>query len=118
MKIKVLGRISREYYCHTGERGTSNIGIDESVYWDVLDAAIAQKIPIRPHAWGTMITYHFDDGFDYQPVQVAPCSTNSRRVVHVQHADGTTETDAQWWARQGELEDYRQTVDGSSYRGQ
>ena len=53
-----------------------------------------------------------------QTPQDAPKTHGGKRVVHVQRADGTTETDAQWWARQGELEDYRQTVDGSSYRGQ
>ena len=33
-------------------------------------------------------------------------------------ADGTTETDADWRARQAELEDYAATVDAASYRGQ
>lgn len=50
--------------------------------------------------------------------QDAPKTHGTKKVVHVQRADGTTETDAEFWARQGDLDDYRQTVDGSSYRGQ
>ncbi len=53
-----------------------------------------------------------------QTPQDSPETNGGKRVVHAQHLDGTTETDAQWWARQGELDDYRQSVDGSSYRGQ
>lgn len=61
----------------------------------------------------------FADG-DLPPVAVIPGAIipAGRRVVHVQHLDGTTETDAEWWARQRELDDYRQTVDAASHRGQ
>lgn len=50
--------------------------------------------------------------------QDAPKTHGGKKVVPISRADGTTETDTQWWARQGELADYRQSVDGSSYRGQ
>lgn len=72
--------------------------------------------------------YELLPGYDYdaenavywkrETAQVDPCGTNSRRVVHVQHLDGTTETDAEWWGRQGELADLAATMDAASYRGQ
>jgi hypothetical protein len=53
-----------------------------------------------------------------QTAQDGAGRTEARRVVLVHHIDGEEETDAEWLARQGELEDYRQTVGGMSYRGQ
>lgn len=53
-----------------------------------------------------------------QPAHNAPKTNGDKKVVLVHHIDGQTETDADWLARQAELDDYRQTVDGSSYRGQ
>lgn len=50
--------------------------------------------------------------------QDAPKTHGGKKVVHVQRADGTTETDAQFWARQSELADLAATMDAASYRGQ
>ncbi len=54
------------------------------------------------------------------PVAIMPGAIvpAGRRVVHVTHMDGTTETDLEWLARQAELDDYYQTVHDASYRGQ
>jgi len=72
--------------------------------------------------WELLPKYYWDDEngiyWERQPVQDAPKTHGGKKVVHVQHLDGTTEPDAAWWARQGELADYRQTVDDGSYRGQ
>ena len=102
MNIQVLGRDSEGYFYHTGEKSTRNVEITQEMYWKIRDSAVGQKIEYRAHSWYSNLMYHFDNGFDYQPVQVAPCGTNSRRL-DVQRLDGTTETDAAWWARQGEL---------------
>lgn len=118
MNIQVLGRDSRGYFYHTGEKSTRNVRIDWAEYDRISAMALAQGVEYRRHSWWTFYTVHFDNGFDYQPVPVAPGRPNSRRVVHVQHLDGTTETDAQWWARQGELADLAATMDAASYRGQ
>lgn len=50
--------------------------------------------------------------------QNSPKTHGAKKVVHISRADGTTETDAQWWARQGELADLAATMDAASYRGQ
>ena len=50
--------------------------------------------------------------------QDASKTHGDKKVVLVHHIDGKTETDADWLARQAELDDYRQTVDAASYRGQ
>ncbi len=49
------------------------------------------------------------------PGAIAPAG---RRVVHVTHLDGTTETDLEWLARQAELDDYYQTMHDASCYGQ
>lgn len=74
-----------------------------------------------------MTSYDHEDGVYWfrsnfwlfaETPQDAPKINGGKKLVHIHRADGTTETDAQWWARQDEIDDYRQTVDGSSYRGQ
>lgn len=62
----------------------------------------------------------FEHGQTLAPIAIFPGAIvpAGRRVVHVQHSDGTTETDLDWLARQYELEDYYQTVHDASYRGQ
>ncbi len=50
--------------------------------------------------------------------QDAPKTHGGKKVVHISRADGTTETDAQFLARQGELADLAATMDAASYRGQ
>ncbi len=118
MNIQVLGRDSRGYFYHTGEKSTRNVRIDRAEYDRILDAADVVNTDYRQHSHQTGSNIHFDNGFNYQPPDVAPGRPNSRRVVHVQHLDGTTETDAEWWGRQGELADLAATMDAASYRGQ
>lgn len=72
--------------------------------------------------------YELLPGYDYdaenavywkrETVQGDPKTHGARKVVHVCHIDGTTETDAEWWGRQGELADLAATMDAASYRGQ
>lgn len=118
MNIQVLGKDSRGYFYHTGEKSARNVAITEDEYNAIMVAANLQKVSRRHHSWLTVHTIHFDNGFDYQPPQDAPKTHGTKKVVHVQRADGTTETDAQFWARQGELADYAATMDAASYRGQ
>lgn len=71
----------------------------------------------RPYIAGEIVP-QFGTVVPRQPAQVGVGGTNSKRVVLVHHANGTTETDAHFWARQEELADYAATVDAASYRGQ
>ena len=118
MNIQVLGKDSRGCFCHTGEKSARNVAISRDEYERILVTAVSQKVEYRRHSWQSVYTIHFDNGFDYQTPQDAPKTHEARRVVLVRHVDGQQETDADWLARQAELDDYRQTVDAASYRGQ
>ena len=116
MNIQVLGRDSRGYFYHTGEKSARNVAISRDEYERILVTAVSQKVEYRRHSWQSVYTIHFDNGFDYQTPQDAPKTHETRRVVLAHHIDGKTETDADWLARQAELADYAATVDAASYR--
>ena len=118
MNIQVLGRDSRGYFYHTGEKSARNVAISEDEYNAIMVAVNQQKVEYRRHSWQSVYTLHFDPPFVYQPAQDAPKTHEARRVVPVRHVDGQQETDADWLARQAELADYAATVYAASYRGQ
>lgn len=118
MNIQVLGRDSDGYFYHTGEKSSRNVRIDRTEYDRILDAADKVNTDYRQHSHASGFYLHFDNGFIYQAPQDAPRTDDGKRMVAVGHINGKIETDAAWFARQAELEDYRQTVDGMSYRGQ
>ena len=118
MNIQVLGRDSRGYFYHTGEKSARNVAISRDEYERILVTAVSQKVEYRRHSWQSVYTIYFDNGFDYQTPHNAPKTHETRRVGLVHHVDGYVETDEAWLARQAELDDYRQTVDAASSRGQ
>ena len=65
-----------------------------------------------------LATYDPEDGvyWFYSNKSGLAETPQDKKVVLVHHIDGKTETDADWRARQAELEDYAATVDAASYR--
>lgn len=120
--IKCFGKVGNDWWYHSGERNTRNQNITRQQGMAILAAAQDANVSMRTHYHGVSTTFHFDCGpfhfNDGVPVAVFPGAIvpAGRRVVHVQHADGTTETDYDWWARQAELDDYQQTLHEASYR--
>ena len=116
--IQVLGYDARGWFYHTGETYDRNVRITRAEYDAILAEVKRQWTPRREHRHAGKVTIHFDPPFVYQPAPVGAGGTNSKRVVLVHHANGATETDAQFWERQEDLADYAATVDAASYWSQ
>ena len=91
MNIQVLGKDSRGYFYHTGEKSARNVAITEDEYNAIMVAANLQKVSRRHHSWLTVHTIHFDKGFDYQPAQDSPKTHGAKRkLCAICKRDGAT----------------------------
>ena len=95
----------------SGEREIPHLCYSDGTQQVISDAQFTDLLPD--------LKYDGDNGvywYTRQTPHNAPKTHESRRVVRVYHVDGKTEADADWLARQAELEDYAATVHAASYR--